>query len=220
MCASNNLLALPHLVAMLRLGRKYNVEPFWKEADRRLVADYPSTWKDYVMLFSEGYSEIDIYGSHSLILDIAAPVYEHAPRIVLPAFYLDCLLKDVSSIMDAKLPPALLRTLLVGREAFSERGGSLLDMLHGRCPMQACMELRYERVHEWTKGRKLVEYVRTFSFDKDDWTKGVCPQCVARVNLEYPMRMQNIWDELPSMFNLPPWEELHAEYKSLMDAGL
>lgn len=42
----------------------------------------------------------------------------------------------------------------------------------------------------------------------DSWERGLCSNCMNIAKASHMERRQKIWDDLPEIFDLPPWDEL------------
>jgi hypothetical protein len=202
------------LGSMLRMGKKYSVRDFLQEADRRLQVEFSDNWKGYLKAYNE-YSEIRLEGGTSN-QDVLRLLLDSGWRKFLPAAFFTVAGTSAKEIMSYDLPLGSIVTLVVGGERFRKRACDLHELLKEKCNRDACRNIRKDRLIQWF-GVSTASLSNLFARDCSSWTKDVCVPCIERIDREHPKIMDKIWDNLPSMFDLPSWEELQEEHKRVME---
>jgi hypothetical protein len=193
---------------MLRMGKKYRIAKFTDEARRRLEIDFPDNWRTYTQ--NQGaYQEI-IFLVDENISHLLKLLLEHGPRSVLPAAYLDLIAKGFQQILAYSLPASILNTLILGGTRFFEESCQLSALLKQDCADIGCNALRQDRLISWV-GSGPLPYHQVFVERLAEWTEGLCATCQERIAQDHPLMMDKIWAQLPSMFDMPPWAQLHDE---------
>lgn len=58
------------------------------------------------------------------------------------------------------------------------------------------------------------DWVDSYPLVSPGWVSegiGLCPGCLAQIKQDVEEARQSVWDSLPAMFHLPPWEELRKQ---------
>jgi hypothetical protein len=204
----------------MRIGTKYEIEDLRAEGIRRLHADYPSTLELYDELRNGKKLAIDLHIGRSF--DIANLARETGTLSVLPVvLYSCCRIFDnegifegcqtqdgkpiVLSSTDQKICILAKDKLLAlqARETFGWLGvGSDQD----RCPDSRCKNTK-RRIFQsiWYPKPKCA------ALDPWTWSGNMCLECEVDARGKHAAGRAEIWSQLPSVFDLPEWDELLDE---------
>ncbi|KDR72647.1 hypothetical protein GALMADRAFT_758598 [Galerina marginata CBS 339.88] len=217
---------IDHLSALLRLGKKYEIDYFTKEALRRLRSECPATLN--------AWDDRDVYGKEGDIVfplevdDVTTKIINLAHEVSLPSV----------------LPAAYLRYVQDGtmRSIAEETRICSQDRIHcilGRASVLDFICHKLARWHErevFTPGedcssRKACGVLRRKTVDPDSFllwggfdgeygpirTLGVdtlsefCSGCRRSIYSSYNRNRAELWEKLPTFFGLPEWEELKGQ---------
>ena len=112
---------IPLIAVMLRLGKKYDMEHFLKEAVARLQYEFPRNLSDWDSISEQPFSKIAQSGD-AVLLDIITLAREAGLQSILPlAYYLFCRHKDrmVHNLVMDKLHASY--SLITGTSIFDIR---------------------------------------------------------------------------------------------------
>ncbi|KAJ6519065.1 hypothetical protein C8R45DRAFT_851715 [Mycena sanguinolenta] len=210
----------PAVAALIRLGRKYEFKDFLNMAVARVKLEFPTTLDEFDALSSYFTTITDYRG---LGFDVVAVAEENNISSVLPGVYLyvaDRLLDELFESIEkddgttASLAPNHLRRCAVGREKLLRRkfqpGYSLgwaLDVatVDGCTGPSECREAREMFMRECLNASSF------WAFTQTDCVKDLCQLCsVCHDHAIEAMDggRKKLWEELPHIFGLPPWDKL------------
>ncbi|KAK7025094.1 BTB domain-containing protein [Favolaschia claudopus] len=215
-------LPFPVVRAFVKIGRKYEFKYLYDSAVKRLMTEFPTTLKEYDA-FRAAWQTME--GYPGLTRDIASLANENKLLTVLPAAYYSLSMHTASklltqiqrrdSTMVASLPTIDLCRCAVGREeAFKTQfqpGFTLgwirkwdfadlcLDSMQCQASRQAllvyCMD-NYLRANLITPQWPVL---KRFQF---------CQNCLKMIHDSIVAGRKKGWEQLPLLFDLPPWNEL------------
>jgi hypothetical protein len=211
------------VAAFLRLGKKYEITKLYEEALSRLCNDYPPNLAQWERRERNGASIKYYAGVHFDVVNLAREI--DIPSLLPTAFYyicasphpLDCITKgfthmdgtsSIKSIEDKMI-------CLVGRQKLITK--------------QACQTLGWmdyaedseiaANCHQWsrceTARKKLwfdMSHPTISHYPLNKWNtcfeKDLCAPCIQSSKVTHTKGRVSVWNELPSLFELPDWGEL------------
>lgn len=205
----------------MRIGKKYDIGLIYSQAMLRFTTEFPST----LAAFDNCPTQPNRIDSFTLDpLSVVKLAYETQTLCILPAaWYLCCAEYDLDDIFDGKsaygdalvtLSTENLRTCVLGREKLLD------DRLEFHTWIAEDSKHCYDPLDCITKKRNaLYTLAGTPCFAEsltrwNDMNKvllgdlDLCGVCYKDAEACYERGRQNIWDELPTYFGLPPWEIL------------
>jgi hypothetical protein len=207
------------IAAFLRLGRKYEIKPLYTKALSRLAVAFPSSVDEYINGEKQKYivfSDPTNIQRGEIVIDTIVLARElNLPSLLPAAFWCVSIKpewlanKNTSSIPEADRDVILLATRHL-RFAYANYLFGWLDetvvaspdcMKAASCPNA---KLQYSLKLWKPPGSSLPLYWPSSA------AKGLCNSCVAVGKKNHSEGVRRLWKELPSFFNLPPWEELSA----------
>ncbi|KAJ7246349.1 hypothetical protein C8J57DRAFT_1476037 [Mycena rebaudengoi] len=206
------------VTAFLRLGKKYDMPLFQKDAVRRLKFEYPHTFAGWQERAKAPWSQIfpEIY-MESLALPLAREVGLHSIR---PALYFHSALDGdmMSKILDDSdsMPPAERLTCLRGYFKLMDlQASTTLEWLYREGPPST----NCRSVDKCNAGKKLIiclihnPRLPEIWIDgewENDWNAYLCTLCAKEGKKMFDSGNKKWWDKLPSIYDLPDWPELIA----------
>ncbi|KAJ7151978.1 hypothetical protein C8R46DRAFT_913377, partial [Mycena filopes] len=213
-------LPLEAILAFLRLGRKYAMKPLYDNALARITTVAPSSVDDYIrapmnakVLFKDPAN--DERRQEIVFHTIAIGRELDLPYLLPAAFWFlsskpDRLADDAANLL---LPPDKKAILLATerlRVAYADCLFGWLDESVISSP-----DCSTPKTCRTTKTRYSLKVWRPpglplrFSW-RTEAEKGLCSSCITVAKKRHRDGRQRLWKELPSFFDLPPWEELLA----------
>jgi hypothetical protein len=200
------------VVGILKLSAKYDIPHLRLNAISQLSIHYPTTlaaWdKRPTALLPGSFSPF-------AVLDLARLL--DIPQI-LPAAFFDCSTQSndafLKSIMQRSTPGSpttndvriclnarqdLLEATFTRAYAFLLRDSDILCRKAGSC---AEGKLRWLTTAFATQGRDPLAIQVKWSHSQ------LCGYCLSQAKEDYTKARQKLWDDLPSYFSLPPWDQL------------
>ncbi|EDR12744.1 uncharacterized protein LACBIDRAFT_323434 [Laccaria bicolor S238N-H82] len=220
-CTTKDLISFRLLAAMLRLGDKYNGHNVREEALKFLRYEFPQNLEDWMgvwgtKVFPYPESEFDF-------INLAQEVDLHS---VLPAMYYTCVkyekLNDVfhgytntdGSI--TQLSPKVQACLAIGREqlAYALKRHTFSWLYNKRiipCPrcssQKECAAARNHLIRKvWMPVPNIGLALNVW--DRGEFASGLCSVCAYTAEKLFRSGQDKLWDELPSYFGLPSWDDL------------
>jgi hypothetical protein len=218
-------LRLAVIGAFLRLGKKYDFQNLFKEATMRLSFEYPSTLREWDATYGQ-YTFIEIVGGEPF--DVIRLARENSLSFILPAALYNCC-EDSSlyeifgglvrhdgtvtflSAEDQRLCIQVLEDTLIHRQDYI--------MLEWMDPENSNRFVRCTSKSQCIAARTkhLVSMVRhdlwcdAFLKWDNKWEQGLCDHCIQTAKMVHGAGCQDLWEQLPGIFKLPPWDELRKE---------
>ncbi|KAF8216780.1 hypothetical protein K438DRAFT_403438 [Mycena galopus ATCC 62051] len=215
-------LPLPVIAALIRLGRKYDFKDLFDSAVALLQSEYPTTLQEYDAM-AKRFVSVEI--SPGLGFDIISLATENNILFLLPAAYY-CLLEDFSLIelfdgmsradgTVARLSDLDLRRCVIARERLLVKQcqpdytfGWARREFGGCTKPTQCRTLRDGVLSEYSEQAE-IEALALPSDILDGFK--FCAACTRHAYECIIAGRKKIWDELPDIFDLPPWDELKNE---------
>ncbi|EDR01759.1 uncharacterized protein LACBIDRAFT_333018 [Laccaria bicolor S238N-H82] len=223
---SDDPMPISLIAVMLRLGKKYDMEHFLKEAVARLQYEFPRNLSDWDSICDQPFLKIAPSGD-LVLLDITILAREARIQSILPlAYFLFCRgeeqMKQVFLIYDTEYgtkaiaPPDLQKILVLGREGML-RG--IMDNTYGwladdKCiPHTSCKRPTLCAAARLKLLLKVCIPIPDVEIALDQWNKAehatdLCDTCAKQAEIRYRIGRQEFWSELPSYFDLDNWEHL------------
>lgn len=220
-------LPLPILSAFFFLGRKYGIRTLFIEAQERLYKEFPLDLGD-VDLANVGdsrfikdapYAELAIFARKAGLLSILPHILYGCCESYTPREITAGVQTGLSGNSVCNLPVQDQIICLLGYQAiFKAQAETTYSWIHHpgllslRC---SCSSLR------------LVSLTRRFTplpcvSGLDAWDDSgfeYCGFCVEEAKVEHRTGRQKFWELLPSLFDMPTWEELRKEREDLLTEG-
>lgn len=215
------------LAAFLNLGRKYEIDHIRQQAIKRLAAAFPSELNTSSTFKRRGMGNIirfdPIAGD---IHRLANLIRENDLLVHLPMVLLACISRDHSEKISIFIQsPETHQPILsyADIELCHKAHLKLMQLqttkilawmqpweveLH--CDDSSCDEWR-QKLHRFTFNRANIPL---YIFEKwiEAWSTHLCQECDMRAKCAYAEGQINVFEMLPSMFNLPGWEELREKW--------
>ncbi|KAF8216802.1 hypothetical protein K438DRAFT_1925832 [Mycena galopus ATCC 62051] len=212
-----NTLPLSVVAALIRLGRKYDFKYLFDSAVARLTSAYPASLdKDEGLpLGIKFYPAVDF--------DIVTLASENNILAALPRAYYEVVKKSTLSMLfngiprqdgtRAHLSSLDLRRCVVARERFSKRqfqSGYTFGWAR-QWEFDDCTDLvdcRIAREAVVIVFSDAEEIMLDESFGPIDGLLHFCDTCIGHLSECMAAGRKKFWNELPEIFDLPPWNEL------------
>lgn len=212
----------PVLAAFLCLGRKYDIRRLHVDARKRLYQHFPVTLKDddavseWVGLKPESkeYIELVVMARRAGLLSILPRVFYDCCRSY-PAHVI------ADNVSAPSLPAGDQMACMTGHRAVCLRQAyTTYNWLYNGAPAASCITqdscnaVRQRHLIEWftplpePSGLDLWKQVST-RFNYPDVS--LCQHCISSAQSQHEVGRVEFWEELPSLFGLPPWTELLRE---------
>ncbi|KDR70183.1 hypothetical protein GALMADRAFT_127833 [Galerina marginata CBS 339.88] len=220
------LMHIGDLSTLLRLGKKYEIDHFTKEALRRLRVDHPTTldaWDahDFYLAYQEIAWDDSSFDVDMCVINLA---YEHSLLSILPVAYLRFLqLNSLDSIVLEEIEVCSTGRLqcILGNARISNFIRNRLTewcahevLTPGKdcSTLQTCAALRLTTVDPkkfwlWAGFDAADHYSFLQPLEKIRFS-GFCPACTKAIQTRYDEVRAQLWEKLPTFFGLPEWEEL------------
>ncbi|KAJ7455106.1 hypothetical protein FB451DRAFT_1099413 [Mycena latifolia] len=216
---------LAAITGILRLSHKYDVQYLRRRALLHLDTGYPTSLAVYEISGSETFSSDGLDDSLRTI-EVAAEV--GATWVLPTAFYFLCY-SDMRDILSAPtwghLAPAHQTTAIVSYTRQRTACPPVLPFLRipfteGCTALDQCSAYKaayLEDVAAWNISDPLGSY--------KDWSPfegRICAYCLTESEAYHRRARKKLWDELPGIYGLPPWdvlERLKAESLAVEGAG-
>ncbi|KAF7298006.1 hypothetical protein HMN09_01021600 [Mycena chlorophos] len=215
-------ISFSYVAALVRLGRKYAFTALLKAGVQRILEDYPSNLAHFDALKDKPPPHILWY--HGLEFDILALCQEMGIRTVLPYVYYRILTYPREEwVMGSKRPSGTiamlsrenLRVCLLGDYLVTRTQlqpdytlGWLLTPPTPSCRTSTkCMQDRC-KTHRWLMRIEPDAICGLLPRTLDDWIKRQCEACKTELKPLLQSGREKAWTNLPSFFELPPWNEL------------
>ncbi|KAJ7682913.1 hypothetical protein B0H17DRAFT_1333540 [Mycena rosella] len=222
-------LAFEFIAAVVRLGRKYDFKDLFAAAVERLTHENPTTLEAYDQLISiDGpdsfiYKPTQILAHSSLVFDTITLARENQLFAVLPCAYIRALLfNDQEQILDGisssirvgppvKLPFMDQRVCILGLEKILKAQWQENWLFHSKaagCTANSrCAARKLAILQSWVTHAVMI-LVPTGG---GSLNVGLCNTCESQYMEAIAEGRKELWEKLPSFFDLPPWNELKNE---------
>ncbi|KAF8216797.1 hypothetical protein K438DRAFT_1953695 [Mycena galopus ATCC 62051] len=218
---SQKVLSLPVIGALIRLGRKYDFKDLFDSAVACLMSANPTTLEEYDLLPTDDtLNGIEFYPA--VYFDMVTLASENNILAALPRAYYAVLKNfDLRTLFDgisredgtrAHLSSLDLRRCVIASETLSKRlfqSGYTFGWAR-KWEYDDCTDLAECR---WGRESIVIVYsdmegVSLGALDKPYDERHFCDTCVGHLSEYMAAGRKKFWDELPAIFDLPPWSEL------------
>ncbi|KAF7291416.1 F-box domain-containing protein [Mycena indigotica] len=203
---------LPFVVieAFARIGKKYEIQWLFNRARKLLNAAYPSVLDVWLS------AHLNHTGAtaHALESSILARVVD-LPHLLPVAFWYLTFSHRISGLVTARaaaLSEEDKKSILDGfRKRLHAESSTTLKWLQAegsdKCKKQGGSECTVARLKLFASITKNSRGQRGWSW-LTSWEKDLCEPCIAAGKALHTAGVRDLWECLPSLFNLPPWHEL------------
>ncbi|KZP30901.1 hypothetical protein FIBSPDRAFT_814333 [Athelia psychrophila] len=220
-------LPLPILSAFFFLGRKYGIRTLFIEAQERLYKEFPLDLEDMEAATVGGWGVI----KDAPYVDLAIFARKAGLLSILPHILYGC--------CDSYTPREITGGVLIGLSDDSVRYLPPQDQIICLSGYQAIFKAQAETTYRWIRSPDHFYFCcacyssRSLSLSKrftplllvsgldtwDDSDFDYCGNCVEGAKMEHRIGREEFWELLPSLFDLPSWEELRKERQDLLREG-
>nr|GAT56153.1 predicted protein [Mycena chlorophos] len=211
--------------ALVRLGRKYDFKNLRKAGTERLLFENPSTLDDFDALQKRGGNPRRVEYRKGYRFDVVNLLQDADILSGLPHAYFEVVgtFKRTGVNQERRpdgtyatlTPTDVSRVVLATQKLHNAqfRPGYALSGLHesptDQCSsVQSCTEVRFCFLQQLVIGDTLFLDPFTFPEELDALSRSFCAGCVKNIIEKVKAGRQRAWDELPSFFSLPSWDEL------------
>ncbi|KAJ7618308.1 hypothetical protein DFH06DRAFT_1342582 [Mycena polygramma] len=207
------------LTGVLRMSHKYKVDALRKRALVHISAFHPTTLDDYQALSGKSTPWFEELAS-SGFMSMLALARDLSLDWILPiTFYRVCELAEEEGIFDSDINTQDQVRFIVGcRMLEGTHVGKMLDFLWPRNVLgcNTCDDCATSKVfcrrdaEDWRHRDPDAPITLPVEiWEPSDWSRlKVCDVCLSSMKGMHQRALQSFWDELPSIFSLPPWSEL------------
>jgi hypothetical protein len=210
-------ISLAMVAAFLRLGTKYEISELRTEAIRRLSNDYPHDFA----IFDRGRTRSTQLINECKAADVVNLAREMNILSILPAaFYRCCESYTTGEILGGRRRQdgsmAIMsihdqRICLLGRDKLAQLQANetfvwlMTDEDDIYCNGSSCEDDRKTLVRDLLILSKPCLALHRW---RPSWERQLCNSCLEKFKDKFAAGRKRIWTILPSMFDLPSWEEL------------
>jgi hypothetical protein len=209
-----------HVVEIyLRLGTKYHMKEFRTQAVKRLSYEFPATLEEVDAM--DNYSRIDRCTPYvdEIFTVINLGRSCNLPRVLPWAFTAACELVSIKDIF-RETGPTLSREdqqiCMVGwRRLLKKQRVTTFGWLttgNDACSVSSCRSARHKLLVSRLLPSKYPSGIDLECMPlagwQAEWEENVCGRCTTVARASHQTGRQKMWDALPSIFDLPEWEEL------------
>ncbi|KAJ7504861.1 hypothetical protein B0H11DRAFT_1979671 [Mycena galericulata] len=212
------------VLGILRLSHKYDVEFLYRRALQHLITD---GW--YTVEFDDPDPSRHIVRNHDIQqpLSLIAVSHEIGTLWLLPWAYHAALSSyksaDLLRFVDGPRRQHA-RTCLAAVPQFISASVATKQFLTQDFPCAApayCFSVRMTSLSEFFHEARYGLQMSPFGFwDEEDWDfvkgQGMCDACISAAKRHHREGLARFWQQLPIMFGLPKWEELHRMKRAAM----
>ncbi|KAG7095590.1 hypothetical protein E1B28_006320 [Marasmius oreades] len=208
--------------AVLRLSTKYQVELLRRRAYTLLSSLYPTSLAKWDA--RDSITNLESFEARPFAVYLLAKEAD-LPTILPAALYLCADSRDINCILEGldsydnshiELDWADKKACIRAREilciALRTR---MFAFLTGQIPFPGCRTTAMcnNTRLKWLQGveASLGSGVFSVSFPWEQFSVGICEYCSTTSQNHYNAERRKIWDELPEIFGLPAWNQLHSE---------
>ncbi|KAF7370407.1 BTB domain-containing protein [Mycena sanguinolenta] len=224
---SQETLPLPVVRALVRLGRKYEFKALLNSAVARLTTECPRSLDKCDNLITTGkWRTIEGYGG--IYFDIPTLASENNILTALPfAYYMLVVMNCPGELFDgivnsdgtrSSLPQVDLRRCAVGQQRLHLKqlaagytfGWARSKESTGCMSLALCQKLREGFIRAFTEGSPNI--CALIPHDTEGLNRyEFCASCALHMRESVAAGRKRIWEELPEIFDLPPWNELEND---------
>ncbi|KAF7326076.1 BTB domain-containing protein [Mycena kentingensis (nom. inval.)] len=219
------------LAAMLKLGKKYQMDRLSKHAAHYIHIEFPNDRAAYDKLLSEGLSDTTrIQHQSGIELDLLNLVESYELKTSFPTLALLCMKQyTIDQLLHNRIRrddgarivlQRRLKTVIgVAAERIHSHQISLLEWLDfddgatipcDEClDVDVCSEARPLMQRTLTQGQSGGNFVLLAPWcDIKEAAADLCAECRDTAEIEWNLRRQHSWDRLPKIFGFPSWKNL------------
>lgn len=213
---------IPVLAAFLRLGRKYEIDHVRQQAVKRLATAFPSDLDGCLSAYSKPEGLIIKLTDYCDLLYLVNIIRENELLVHLPMALLGCVSRDHQREYSIFLPSLDTQQPILPYkdiELCHKASIKLVQLQHTEifswtkpwgpaptCGIPECEVWRQE-IHRDLPGPDWFMCV-----DWKDNEGRFCEECRPHARGKYREAQEKIYGMLPSLFDLPPWEELREKW--------
>ncbi|KZP06058.1 hypothetical protein FIBSPDRAFT_842475 [Athelia psychrophila] len=227
------------LVAYLRLGRKYMITHLLEIAMAKLALEFPTTLQDHqahfppeIVLIQSWPRFIDIRTENREHFTMVNILREQNLQRHIPYALFICAALDFQETEDSKSPWTLYSQ--PGSSYHDNQSLSFQDLQACTRGQKIISRLIYNETFSWTLldanvsecGINRCHFAKAFLLSDlawktrlssalsawdSNWEEDICEGHLAAFRRRQDEGSQNIWNRLPAIFGMPPWEELLNE---------
>ncbi|KAJ6548098.1 hypothetical protein DFH09DRAFT_1504563 [Mycena vulgaris] len=197
------------IVGCLRLSHKYEVDYLRHRALIHLSSHYP-TW---LTEWDSGYYDDEINGR--LVSEIIwTPLLPSITFLTASAWPAATLLHSARNFSMAPFTTAPQPASINGDDIHTKSAATILGFLLDQLNIPGCgspSPCSLNRLEALANTEELTVASSPLDvWEEDDWLSlsNVCPTCLALIKRKHAVTRQAFWDNLPDMYELPPWEHL------------
>ncbi|KZP26088.1 hypothetical protein FIBSPDRAFT_733103, partial [Athelia psychrophila] len=219
--------------AFLRIGRKYEIDHIRKQAVQRLAVTFPSDLKKCREIFS-GRTTIPIQPDDGDSLAMVNILRENDLLVHLPISLFVCILADHYNIFPITAPVHGSQQSILTHTDIQLCHKAHLKLMHlqatvafswvqpwqarSACITSTCIKQRKISHLQWfgsTESSFNGPMISLFNDWEDQWSNGLCEECSIRARWKFAEGQQKVFEMLPSMFDLPGWDELREKWSTV-----
>ncbi|KAF7972135.1 hypothetical protein HWV62_18866 [Athelia sp. TMB] len=224
------------LAAFLRIGRKYEIDHIRKKAIQRLAVAFPTELGKCRDTFRQGYAKsISLRHTAGDLLLLINIIRENELLVHLPMAFLKCITRDLKDPKDPAHMSLFFPSLGIQQPILAYKDIELCvkasrtilrlqitDLfswtqtfyVHG-CGSNVCAERRRQLALPLFNPNPNAEHLfYTFNNWNSSWSTRFCQECDTYNRKKFAEAQQKLFDMLPSMFQLPEWDDLRAKWSS------
>ncbi|KZP29328.1 hypothetical protein FIBSPDRAFT_816281 [Athelia psychrophila] len=215
----NEPVSIAIVAAFVRLGQKYQIDAVLSEALKRLYHEFPVELEDYDI--NNCWAMIS--NSDCILIDVANLAREQNLLSVLP-LALECCSREDSDFLvkgvkreghSVTLSPADERMVFAANDPLLRlQSTTTFSWLTADGPDECeapddCNNGRNQILRDSFFPCSLYASLATWDQEWEEYT--ICDECLAKAKGLHASGRQRYWDNIPSIFGLPGWEELKKE---------
>ncbi|KDR67627.1 hypothetical protein GALMADRAFT_79593 [Galerina marginata CBS 339.88] len=219
------LLPYHQLASILRFGKKYEIDYLRDEGLKRLRLEFPTTLE----LWDNSYNQcLHIMGSPTIYYDVINLAHELSIQSSLPTMYVGLISTSNAKVLLSGRPlgrlseekvylnQEALHSCLIGRDKILTAVQKILKDWVSRTdiiPANGCRSVDRCRSHRLVTilGLSIFNLLPTLDILNPNppiEPRKICLVCVDSVKQAHSHVRKEIWESLPSYFDLPKWEDL------------
>ncbi|KAG6879269.1 hypothetical protein C0992_003944 [Termitomyces sp. T32_za158] len=201
---------LGFISGILKISTKYNLAKIRQKCIDILRDKFPTTLYGCDELVSSGYQ----YNATTVVSAIPLARETNVPEILPWAFYISTNIETDALLADPVLSWRDKALCLAGRSQLWERQKEdthkfLFDFVKAPDCRHGC-SLRLQQM-TWRHMEELRKRPHPLH-EYDNWDSlGVCTSCLQRVQDQHARGREKVWNDLPKIFHLGTWNEIHQE---------
>jgi hypothetical protein len=220
------------IAAFLRLGRKYEITQLQAEAITRLRYEFPASLEQCEGMVDYSMVEEDRPRA-ALVFEVIELAHEHNLRHLLPWAYSVCChhlsFEDIFGTIGLangrciRLSSNDLRICMIGWRDLvrvqtklpffwlSNDGNPTWDALVSACSSKRrCIAAR-QKLRDQIFAHGEAPKCCALTFWNAEWAVDMCSVCESEAKDMHHEALVKLWHRLPTIFDLPQWDKLHAE---------